>query len=270
MVFEKGFQKRRVDLQIRKMSENYLGRIDPKKEEWESSQWTELVKERYRIAAMFAGGKTVLDSCCGTGFGTMKFIVPEAKFTVGFDLFDSAKKDYGKTDKFEFLEMSGTDIKLDPGVFDVVLSLDAVEHFKKEDGIKYLAEMKRVCGNEGLIIGTTPLVVDRSLIPNYLGWNKYHLFMFTKEILNDTLKNIFPFVKIYEIYSEICPYFLFLCGKNKWGEDIECKMDNYIAGHELSFNKSRAANYLSWSKILLKKGNIYKSVCLFSKAFLLK
>ena len=254
------------------MTENYRGRIDPTQEEWKNSKWTELLKERYRIASLFAEGKIILDSCCGTGFGTMNFIVPKSRFIVGIDISESAKENYGKSEKYEFSTMDVRDLKLNSESFDLVLSLDAVEHFSKEDGIRYLSGINNVCKKDGLIIGTTPLVIDDSLIPAYLEWNKFHLFMYTKRSLEKTLHEFFPYVKIYEIYSQICPYFLFLCGRAKLGDvaQNEDKIQKFIFENKKVFKRSQGDNYLMWARMLLHKNKLFKAGYLVFLAVLIK
>jgi len=254
------------------MSQNYLGRIDLSEKEWEDSKWTDLLKERYHIASLFTAGKVVLDSCCGTGFGAINFIVPEASFTVGIDLCDSAAHHYGKSPKYDFKVMDGRGLDLAADTFDVVLSLDAIEHFEQADGLQYLAQIRRVCKQDGTIIGTTPLVIDPCLIPDYLEWNKFHFCMYTKEILQQTLARIFPAVKIYEIYSGVCPYFLFVCNKSEqasasWHEQ---KVIEYLNENKEIFCKSKISNLLLWARMLLGKGMLFKAGYLTLKACLLK
>lgn len=254
------------------MKEDYQGRIDPTQKEWQDSKWTDLLKERYYIASLFAEGKVVLDSCCGAGFGAMNFIVPKSRFTVGIDICESAAKSYGKSEKYEFLTMDGRAINLNSEAFDLVLSLDAIEHFNKEDGINYLSGIKKVCKKDGLIVGTTPLVIDESLIPTYLEWNKFHLFMYTKGLLAKTLHKLFPFVRIYEIYSPVCPYFLFLCGrvKPRFASKNEDKIQKFIFGDRDVFRKSQKVNYLIWCKMLLHKNKLFKAGYLFLLACFIK
>jgi|GEM_PF-3370696 len=253
------------------MSEKYLGRIDPEEKEWESSPWTALLKERYKLASLFLRNKLVLDSCCGTGFGTINFIVPEAKFTMGFDICESAKNNYGKTQKYEFLVMDGRELKFNSNSFDIVLSLDAIEHFTKEDVPKYLSEMNRVCNKEGLIIGTTPIVIDDNLIPIYLEWNKFHFYMYTKNTLRQTLKRYFSIVEIYEIYSPVFPYFLFLCSQSNDGFSFQNKkiLKEYLSCNNKNHEKSKISNYYRWSVMLLKNKVFIKAGYLFFKACLL-
>ncbi|MBU1727497.1 MAG: class I SAM-dependent methyltransferase [Candidatus Omnitrophica bacterium] len=254
------------------MSKNYSGRIDPDSEEWKSTKWADLLKERYYLASLFTENKVVLDSCCGTGFGTVNLIAPVAKFTVGVDLCESAMKDYGKSDNYEFLVMDGRSLKFDADTFNIVLSLDAIEHFKRADGLTYLSEIKRVCSQEGLIIGTTPLVAEDSLIPVFLEWNKFHYCMYTREDLHRTLAGIFPAVRIFEIYSRACPYFLFLCGKSK--ESIADRhlqiIEEYISDNERNFIKGKISSYFLWGKVLIKKMRLLEGArFLFSSASLI-
>lgn len=248
----------------------YPGRIDPKDRLWEFSPWTELLKERYSIAALFCERKIVLDTCCGTGWGTFNYIVPCACFTIGFDIC-RPKAEASDKNRYLFVVMDAVRTGLKKNSFDVILALDSIEHFTYEKGIEYLLEMKNVSNQNGMIVGTTPLVVDNSLISTYLGWNKYHLCMYTRKSLRDTLESIFPVVKIYEIYNKVCPYFLFLCSKSKNNVERETeKINKFISGKEKEFKEGKILGYLTWSKSLIKKGELFKAIYFFSTAIFIK
>jgi len=253
------------------MSQNYSGRIDPTKEEWTDSEWTELLKERYQLASLFTTDSVVLDSCCGTGFGTINYIIPNAKYTVGFDICDSALKNFGKTERFEFLVMDGRRIELDTGSFDVVLSLDAIEHFNQPDGLQYLFQLARVCKKEGLLIGTTPLVIDPALIPTYLEWNNFHLFMYTWDVLDSTLRRVFQHVQIHDIYSPVCPYFLFLCSNTPFRSCSSGQhLGKYLIDNRPMFSRSKQSNYLTWASMLIRRNKFIKAFSLIIKSSLIK
>lgn len=254
------------------MSDNYVGRIDPTDESWKSSKWTALLKERYYLASLFCENKVVLDSCCGMGWGTLNYIIPKAKYTVGFDICDSAEKTYGKSNNYIFMTMDGKQIEIKDQKFDLVLSLDAIEHFNKSDGIKYLSGIQKTCKANAVIIGTTPLVIDDSLIPTYLEWNKYHLFMYTKNSLRKALKTLFTYVNIYEIYNKVCPYFLFICWNSKIDAcmGMELKIKDFISSNKIEFQRVRVSNYLSWAKMLIGKMRLLKASYLFYMACLIK
>ena len=254
------------------MNQNYSGRIDPTKEEWEASEWSELLKERYHLASLFTTDKVVLDACCGTGFGTVNYITPNAKYAVGFDICDSALKNFGKTERFEFFVMDGRRIEFDAGSFDVILSLDAIEHFDQADGLQYLCQLARVCKEEGLLIGTTPLVIDPSLIPTYLEWNKFHLFMYTRDVLDSTLRSVFQHVQIHEIYNPVCPYYLFLSSKTPFRSCSRNSqhLEKYLMDNKAIFNRSKQSNYLTWASMLIRKKKLIKAFSLIIKSYLIE
>jgi ubiquinone/menaquinone biosynthesis C-methylase UbiE len=254
------------------MGNDYVGRVDPTDQTWKFSPWTDLLKHRYFFSSLFCKNKVVLDSCCGTGWGTMKYIVPFARFTVGFDLCKTAAETYKHFDNYWFGVMDARDFGFKNNIFDLVLSLDSLEHLTAEDGVKYLFEMDRVCKKKGLVIGTTPLVIDDCLIPQYLEWNKYHLCMYTRRSLEKALRNIFSNVAIYEIYNKVSPYFLFICGKSGVGlnEKIERKIKKFIREKKREFIEVRMCNYLSWAKTLVNERKYCKAGYLFCAVFVMK
>ena len=254
------------------MDNDYVGRVDPTDQTWKSSPWTDLLKHRYFFSSLFCKNKVVLDSCCGTGWGTMKYIVPFARFTVGFDLCKTAAETYKQFDNYLFGVMDARDFGLKDNNFDLVLALDSIEHLTERDGVKYLYEMSRVCKKNGLMIGTTPLVIDDCLIPKYLEWNEYHLCMYTRRTLEKMLRNIFSNVAIYEIYNKVSPYFLFICGKSVAGltGKTERKIRKFIQEKKKEFREVRVCNYLSWAKMLINKRKYLKAGYLFALAYVMK
>ncbi len=250
------------------MGNDYVGRIDPADEAWESSPWTELLKERYHIASLGCNDKVVLDSCCGTGWGTLNYIVPHASFTIGFDLCQPTIESGKYFNKCSFSAMDARRMSLEDNSVDISLSLDAIEHFSHKGGIAYLLEMNRVCRTDGLVIGSTPLVIDESLISTFLQWNKYHKYMYTRKRLQETLKGVFPVVRIYEIYNKVCPYFMFICGNSKVSAtaEIEREIKGFIRERKEKFRKVKLTSYLSWSKQLIKKRRFIKAGYLFCVA----
>lgn len=254
------------------MESDYAGRIDPTAEVYKISPWTELLKERHYIASLFCKNKVVLDSCCGTGWGTLNYIASHAHFTIGFDICQMPKEAKTSPNNCLFILMDARRMALKDTSFDVVLFLDSIEHFTRQDGIKYLLEIRRVCKKNGIVIGSTPLVIDNSLIPTYLQWNKYHRYMYTRKILEKTLKNSFSKVKIYAIYNRICPYFLFFCGRSEINinAELEQKMKRYILKRKEEFNRNKISNYVTWAKMLITKKRFLKACYLFCYACLIK
>jgi ubiquinone/menaquinone biosynthesis C-methylase UbiE len=254
------------------MGNDYEGRVDPTDERWKYSPWTDLLKHRYYFSSLFCKNKVVLDSCCGTGWGTMKYIVPFARLTVGFDLSKTAAETYKQFDNCWFGVMDARNFALKDNDFDLVLALDSIEHLTEQDGVKYLSEMSRVCKKNGLVIGTTPLVIDDCLIPIYLDWNKYHLTMYTRRRLKKALTTVFLYVAIYEIYNKVSPYILFMCGKSVAGltKKKEQKIRKFILEKKKEFNEEKLRNYLTWAKMLIKNGKYLKACYLFCMACVIK
>lgn len=250
------------------MNNDYQGRIDAADEAWRSSPWRELLKERYYISSLFCKNKIVLDSCCGTGWGTMEYIVPRANFTVGFDICESAAKTYKQSHNYQFMVMDAKSFHLKDNNFDLVLALDSIEHLTQQEGIKYLFEMKRVCKKDGIIMGTTPLVIDDCLVSIYLGWNKYHHCMYTHRSLKKVLKSIFPVVRIYEIYNKVCPYFLFICGKSKLSINTETEkiIKTFLSKNDEEFKRVKVSSYLSWTKMVAGRKKFIRAAYLFFMA----
>ena len=242
----------------------YKGRVYPEDAEWSSSVWTKLLKERYYISSLFCENKIVLDTCSGSGWGTVNYIIPKAKFTTAFDICEPPL--LPQNEKYLFLQMDAKNIDLKAGAFNLVLALDSIEHFTMDDGIKYLSEIKKVCADDGFLLGTTPLVVDEALSDKFLAQNKYHLHMYTADSLVNTLSKIFPFVKIFEIYNGTCPYFLFFCAEKDINESVEATVSGFIKENHRRFTAGKILSYLSWAKSLIERKKIKMSFVLALKA----
>lgn len=256
-----------------KNKNEYEGRISPDQKRWGSSPWTALLKERYYLASLACENKVVLDSCCGTAWGTMKYIVPKALRVSAFDACPLPVHVLEQNKEMcSFHIMDAREIKLENNSFDVVLALDSIEHFTREDALKYLQGMERVCKKTGVIFGTTPLVPHKKLIPDFLAQNKYHLFMYTEKVLKNTLSSIFPVVKIYRIYNPACPYFLFLCGKTgKNGlSDIEKNIDLFLLKKKNDHIKGRIFAYIHWARSLIVGKRTVKKIRLAYSTLLSK
>jgi len=195
----------------------YTGRINPLAEGWKSSPWTDLLKERHHLVSLMCKDKAVLDSCCGTGWGTLKYIAPVASYVVGVDICQPNAY-LPARDNWLFHSGDARNLSYPDNTFDIVLALDSLEHFTQENGLQYLQEINRVCRSDGLVIGTTPLVPFKSLIPHYLNQNKYHRNMFIPDSLKDTLTSVFSVVSIHKIYNRVCPYMVFICGISETSE----------------------------------------------------
>lgn len=111
---------------------------------------------RYALAMDFVEGKTVLDIACGEGYGSF-LLSKKAKRVIGVDIagrvIEKASRKY-KEKNLKFIQGSVSDIPLDSGNFDVVVSFETIEHTHEHDAM--LDEIRRVLKENGLLIISTP------------------------------------------------------------------------------------------------------------------
>ena len=96
--------------------------------------------------------------------------------------------------------------------FDTVVSMEAIEHFNKQDGEKYLSEIVRVLKKGGVFVGSTPQVETKNPL-KILALKKidpYHLQLYSIKMLRLVLLNYFSNV---EIESQPEEWMLFKCIK---------------------------------------------------------
>jgi ubiquinone/menaquinone biosynthesis C-methylase UbiE len=243
---------------------NYEGRIDPHDTFWRTSPWRQLLIERYNLSACLCTNTFVLDTCCGTGWGTVNFIAPIAEHVVGFDLSTpSISEPYDRT-KCSFCVMDARNIEFRKDSFDVALALDSIEHISLNDASKYLAGIKSALKHKGILFGTTPLVEKDYLISLFLRWNRYHLHMYTENNLRKALLIHFGYVHIYSIYNEVCPYFAFICSDEpEQLNAVDLTLADFIADNSHRFSSGKKTAYRLWAKHLLKSGMFCKSLAYF-------
>jgi len=186
----------------------YSGSINPEDPVWRRSKWTRLLRQRYNVVAPFCRGRTVIDTCCGSAWGTASYLAGPAERVFCLDMSPPVQRTV-KEANIRFVRCRAERMPLKSGIFDVVLGLDSLEHFAREDGIRYLQEMKRICKVDGIVIGTTPLVAHSSFLGIFESWNSYHLHLYTPVRLRNALAEVFTSTRIFKIYNSICPYFLF-------------------------------------------------------------
>ena len=163
-----------------------------------------------------------------------------------------------------FYTMDATKIKLNGFDFDIILALDSIEHLAFSDGLKYLEGIKSVLRKNGILVGTTPLVENDYLKPIFLGWNKFHVHMYTEDDLKNALNTQFQNTNIYRIYNEVCPYFAFVCSDSKDELNlIDLKIKEFIYQNKKRFNLGKKNANRLWAKHLLKKGRILKAANYF-------
>jgi len=111
---------------------------------------------RYNFVKKFVRGKIVLDLGCGIGDGTYE-LSKYAKKLVGVELDRARLKcafdNFIKTN-ISYLAMDGCFLAFADNIFDVVVSLEVIEHLEKQD--KFLSEIMRILNDGGIAIISTP------------------------------------------------------------------------------------------------------------------
>lgn len=142
---------------------------------------------RYLSAASLLKGKIVLDIASGSGYGT-QILSREAKKVIGVDISEDsveyAKQNYGSNNT-TYLVGDGEKIPLPDKHVDVVVSFETIEHI--EDYKQFMAEVKRVLKDDGLLVLSTPNDLE------FAEGNHFHLHEFKEEELIKLTEEYFEF-----------------------------------------------------------------------------
>jgi len=175
-------------------------RADPHNPEWKNHPWSVVFNKRTEYAKKYVADKFVLDLCCGTGWMTYE-ISKISKRVIGVDYSDDAIKTAMNKylyDNITYKKMNALDLTFVSNHFETVVSMEAIEHFSKEDGKIFISEAYRVLKKGGIFVGSTPETEDRNPI-KLLALKKidpFHLFLYSKNILEDVLSEIFSEVSV--------------------------------------------------------------------------
>lgn len=148
---------------------------------------------RYQFCQPFVSGKIVLDIACGTGYGSSMLSSSGASLVIGADLSINAVKyaqEHFQTDRVYWVVMDGRALGFGPDTFDVIVSLETIEHIS--DYRRFLRELARILRPGGVLLLSTPNKTwhEASGLPP----NPYHIYEFTplelKEILTTYFKEV--------------------------------------------------------------------------------
>jgi SAM-dependent methyltransferase len=154
----------------------------------------------YIEAARLAKGRAVLDLGCNCGYGTA-VIGRESKSVVGIDVSDQAIAEAvsrHQSENVTFRVVDGKRLPFEDGTFDLVTSLQVIEHIN--DLGSYLSEVGRVLSGGGIAVFTTPNAVLR-LDPGMPPWNPFHVREFTPDELKATLTPWFGTVQVAGLFG---------------------------------------------------------------------
>lgn len=169
---------------------------------------------RYEAIAPLIKDKIVLDIACGSGYGTNYLAAQGAREIIGADIDeDSIKNNQVKYPErnIKFQVADALNLSFESNKFDVIVSLETIEHFTADQQIKLLQEFRRVLKEDGLLIISTPnTLASRTK-------NPWHLQELTKEEFRTLLKNNFQASRIYEQGSALTSFI-------KGGENSQFKI----------------------------------------------
>ena len=128
---------------------------DKLKPKWHTRLGLELGVARYDLPGRFIKDKLVLDVACGDGIGTAYLSSQGARAVCGGDIsIDSlchARLLSGGENSFTALDACALPFR--DGAFDVVVSIETIEHIQKQE--EYLGECRRVLKEGGYFICST-------------------------------------------------------------------------------------------------------------------
>ena len=151
---------------------------------------------RYMFASQFVKGKKVLDIACGTAYGAAFLTRYNPNMLVGVDVSKEALAK-GKENFEGILSLVAGDAtcaSFKKGAFDVVISFETLEHLMMYEN--FVSEMKRVLGNEGLFIVSTPNKLAFSA-RDKLYSNRYHFKEFTLDEFYFLLGKYFSDIQLF-------------------------------------------------------------------------
>jgi ubiquinone/menaquinone biosynthesis C-methylase UbiE len=162
---------------------------DPRSELWGEH------RARYRFAAQFINGDTVLDVACGSGFG-LQMLQQVGARPLGIDYDVQTLRDIQANHNQGcpmLVRGDATRLPLRTASIDVAVSFETLEHVA--DARAHVLELRRVLKPRGRLVLSTP---NRAFGPlERHTANRFHVREFTADELRDLLRESFAEVQLY-------------------------------------------------------------------------
>lgn len=137
---------------------------------------------RYALAMHYGKGKTILDSCCGIGWGAFLLdAVALHTFAVDNDAHSlSVAKNLWPSHNTDYVNASVLDLPFASGTFDLVTAMESIEHFPVHHINRYLSEVVRVLKPGGILIGSSVFPETAAEAESICARNPDHLHINTR------------------------------------------------------------------------------------------
>lgn len=160
----------------------------------------DLSTSRYLLAGNFVQGKFVLDVACGTGYSTNYFAEKGPILVVGMDRSRKAIETAAtfRARNLEFLRGDAHYLPFKAGVYDVVVSLETIEHLTNQS--RFLSEVKRVLRVPSMFLCSTP-AKEASFLGSEKSLNPYHVKELYIEEFAELLNRFFERVQLLGLHQ---------------------------------------------------------------------
>ncbi|MEM7701096.1 MAG: class I SAM-dependent methyltransferase [Pseudomonadota bacterium] len=165
-----------------------------------SGNYQKMLKRYFFAGKIFCEGKKVLDSCSGAGWGT--FILSQyARKIISYDrepqMIEHCKQSWN-TNKVAWVVDDALAPKDHLGTdFDVITSMEAIEHFTEEEGREYIYNHQNVLKSGGVFILSSlfPYTDEQARTSPVLKMEG-HKYLWTREKIKMELEKYFSKVKV--------------------------------------------------------------------------
>lgn len=155
---------------------------------------------RYYFALKLTKGKSVLDTCCGCGWGSYLLSYNSTQ-VVGIDmnqdLIDFADSNWNNAN-LSFQQNDIMSLTFPDNSFDIAVGMESIEHFTKDDGEKYIREVARVIKPGGHLILSSHFANTSEEAISVCSKVPAHLHIWTKEDINNLISHFFSHVSFFD------------------------------------------------------------------------
>lgn len=173
-------------------------RAFPANPEFLQNNWCKIMFARYLYAAQYCSQRTVLDLCCGLGWGAF-LLSHYARQVTAVDIsapsIEFARKTW-KAPNVTYSIGDALNLVYDDNSFDVVLAFEAIEHFSHTDGHILITELARVMKHNGVLVISSSFPSTREKAEKEVLNNPYHYYIYTYNEIKNLLGRYFRHASI--------------------------------------------------------------------------